>query len=342
MKSFASPLLLVALALALWQQPASQEAPSRPTNAAGHSADSALASPAESAADLVLRCADGLTISRQEYAEYLLAISGRRPLQDLLRLRLYTREAERLGLSLDDAALTSTAEERLGELLETRHRGDESALAAELEASGFDLPSYRQMLLNQLRSEALESSLVLASRSTDEASLRLRFEREYGPAGKRTALRHLMLTRAQLRADLIAAGEPADSLSIERLDARLRTLMGEFRARVLAGEDFATLCASASHDAATRAQGGRIDNYRAPSFGPAFAAAVAGAAPGDLIGPLEGQSGWHLIELLEHKVVRFEDVRAELLERLISDPANVEERFLLRQRLESACRPEYF
>jgi parvulin-like peptidyl-prolyl isomerase len=353
MKSLARTPLLCSLALLAWLGARLPEATGKspgqaPVPAQDTSADSGLAGlpaaelqAAEGLSDPLLRCGDGLTITRQEYAEYLLAISGRRPLQDLLRQRLYEREAQRLGLVLDDAALVQEAEARLTALLETRHRGDEAALAAELEASGFDLKSYRQVLLGQLQNEALEARLVVATRPTDEDTLRKRFEREYGPGGQRTRLRHLMLTRAQLRADLIAAGEPAEGLTLERLDARMQALLAQYRAELEGGADFAALAQRVSHDAPTRGKGGAIGDYRAPQFGPSFASAVAGAPIGQLIGPLESPSGWHLLLVEERLLTRFEDVREALLQRQLSDPANAEERFLLRQRLEGNCQPEY-
>lgn len=348
MNSLARTPWLCAFALLAWLGARLPEATGKsprqaPVAAQDNSPGSGAAKPptARGPGDPVLRCGDGLTITRQEYAEYLLAVSGRRPLQDLLRLRLYGREAERLGLVLDDAALVQEAEARLSALLETRHRGDEAALAAELEASGYDLESYRRVLLGQLQSEALEARLVLASRPTDEATLRKRFEREYGPGGERTRLRHLMLTRAQVRADWIAAGEPAAGLTLERLDARLQTLLAQYRAELEAGADFAALAQRVSHDAPTRGKGGEIGDYRAPQFGPAFASAVAAAPIGQLIGPLESPSGWHLLLVEERLATRFEDVREALLQRQLSDPANAEERFLLRQKLEGSCQPEY-
>lgn len=289
----------------------------------------------------VVVCADGLTIPWASYAEHLIARSGRRPLEELLDLELLRREARRLGLAPDPEGLEGALEARLRELLEGRHRGDRQAFEAELAESGYDLPGYRALIAEQLEREALEGLVARAGRSLEGPALRQRFERDYGPGGQTLRVRHLLLTRAQTRAALIAAGERPESLDLARVDQRIQALLAEYRARLEAGADFGALVRESSHDGATRQAGGEIAGYRGQHFGPAFTAAVAAAAVGQPVGPIESEAGWHLIEVLERRQVRFEDVEAELLRRQREDPASGAERAALRERLRREAGPEF-
>ena len=286
-------------------------------------------------------CADGLTIPWDQYAEHLIERSGRRPLEELLDLLLLRREAARRGLEAAPEGLAAALEARFEELEQGRHRGDREAFEAELAEGGYDRASYRALIAEQLEREALEGLIAKAARSLERPALLQRFEREYGPGGQTLRVRHLLLTRAQTRAALIAAGERPESLDVARVDQRIRALLTEYRQRLADGADFGALARESSHDGATHQTGGEIPSYRGQHFGPAFGAAVAEASAGQLIGPIESEAGWHLIEVLERRVVRFEEVEAELLRRQREDPATGAERLALRERLRREAGPEF-
>ena len=86
-------------------------------------------------------------------------------------------------------------------------------------------------------------------------------------------------------------GTPADSA------AALATIQ-QLRARVLAGEDFATLARQYSDDTGSGQRGGSLGSFGRGRMVPPFeAAAFALTAPGELSEPVQTRFGWHLIQL---------------------------------------------
>lgn len=115
---------------------------------------------------------------------------------------------------------------------------------------------------------------------------------------------------------LIQTGEK----TVEQARAELQAL----KARIEAGEDFATVAAAASDDPGTKNQGGDLGFFGRGRMVQAFEEAAFNGKPGELIGPVQTAFGVHLIEVLEKQeggLRPFEEVEPTLRARLTTERA---------------------
>lgn len=279
---------------------------------------------------------DGAAISRGEYADYLIELSGRKPLEDLVRERLLAAEVRRFDP--DGTALQATLAEAWAEeeaLLLQRTHGDRDAFAADLAEVGFTVEGYRERYFAYRRPELMEELIVRATRTVDEADLERRFELQYGEGGVKVEVRHLMMNRGQLKAGLIKQGHNPAELTNETLDRMIAEQMTALREEILAGADFEAVARRESFDLSVNQNGGVIPNYNYKHYGAEFAAAVRAAGEGVLVGPVHTPSTVHLLRVESRTVTRFEDVRDALAAEQLVAPVEFPERTALRERLHS-------
>ncbi|UOQ78399.1 peptidylprolyl isomerase [Hymenobacter sp. 5516J-16] len=77
--------------------------------------------------------------------------------------------------------------------------------------------------------------------------------------------------------------------------------LNELRARIVAGEDFATLAKQFSQDPGSAAEGGYLGFFKRRELVPEYEAAALRLEPGGLSPIVESQFGFHLIQLIERK-----------------------------------------
>ena len=274
-----------------------------------------------------------LLITTEEYCAYLMRIVGRKPLEDLIYTRLLERRAAELGIEVDRAAFEAAARESWDNMVEVRHRGDETEMLRELEQNGFDRGSFLANMAETQRKEQLEERIALAERQATDELLRERFDQDFGKDGLRTEIRHVLVTKAREKARRIAAGEPVATLTGPRLEEATAARAAELLERLRAGEDFAQLAKNESDDLSAKQTGGVIVNYNYLRYGERFAEATRAAEVGVLTGPVATDAGLHLIEVTGRTQTDFQDVRDELVQRVLSAPVSPKERFQLRQSL---------
>lgn len=107
--------------------------------------------------------------------------------------------------------------------------------------------------------------------------------------------------------------EAADDAAAEQALATAADL----KARIEAGEDFATLAAEFSDDAGSAQDGGDVGYTTGDSFVPEFEEALRGLEVGQVSEPVRSEFGVHLIKLLEVNATEIEpfEARREALER---------------------------
>lgn len=111
------------------------------------------------------------------------------------------------------------------------------------------------------------------------------------------------------------------------------------RARVEAGEAFATVAGELSLDASTRDAGGDLGELRAEQLTPPFGEAAFAAAPGTVFGPVETDLGWHLgiVEsVVPARLPALPEVRDGLHDRLVLERSLARWRAFLRELLAKA------
>lgn len=74
-----------------------------------------------------------------------------------------------------------------------------------------------------------------------------------------------------------------------------RAKIDQIRARIVAGEDFATLARELSDDTSTRAQGGDMGWFQQTAWGSAIGQQVVQLADGQVSEPFRTDTGWHLL-----------------------------------------------
>jgi len=94
----------------------------------------------------------------------------------------------------------------------------------------------------------------------------------------------------------------------------------DVRKRLVGGADFAEL-ARAESDDTTGANGGEIGQVRHGSVAPSFEEALCKMNAGELSQPVKTQFGYHIIELESKEAKGFDDVKAELEQRVRPEAA---------------------
>jgi len=111
-----------------------------------------------------------------------------------------------------------------------------------------------------------------------------------------------------------------ESLDDDEALSRLQAL----RAELDNGADFAELARQNSEDTGSAEEGGDLGFSAGDAFPEEFEAALATLAPGEVSEPVQTDSGWHLIKLLDVRELdrpSFESLRAEIEEQLQREAA---------------------
>lgn len=86
-----------------------------------------------------------------------------------------------------------------------------------------------------------------------------------------------------------------------RSDAQARAFVADLRARVLKGEDFATLAKQYSDDIGSAMQGGDLDWATPGQFVPEFETAMNALPVNGISEPFRSPFGWHVLQVLERR-----------------------------------------
>ncbi len=283
---------------------------------------------------------DGVPITRTEYCDYLIEIYAQSALRDLITERLLERECQRLGLVVKDEEVQAEWDQLWATWMEQRAHGDEAQLIAELKLQGHDKASYQRMFKRQKRREAMAKKIAVATRVIDEALLFQRFEQDFGTNGVSVEVRHIMLSRLRMKNELAQAGRPPAELGVEALDAAMLERAQVWMRALSDGANFEEL-AKQSHDVQGLTRQGRLPSGTWRRFGPAFVAAVEGAATGAFVGPVKTDSGVHVIWVESRTPHAFETERAGLLQRMKSEAATFQELAELDKRLWDAAKVDW-
>ena len=173
---------------------------------------------------------------------------------------------------------------------------DDKTFSERLSAIGLS----SQELQDRISAQILRESLVAAEKklSVAEAEAREFFEanKEKLGAGEAVRLRHILVGSEKEANDFLIA--------------------------LRAGADFARLAGSVSLDSGTREKGGDLGFVSRGMLQGELEAAVFGAAPGGLAGPVRTSAGFSVFKVEERraaKAVVFEEVKADLLRALLAD-----------------------
>jgi peptidyl-prolyl cis-trans isomerase C len=102
----------------------------------------------------------------------------------------------------------------------------------------------------------------------------------------------------------------------DRTDEEALALANDLRAKILAGASFDDLAKTNSDDSGNAQSGGDLGPFEKGRMVPAFEKAAFAAELGKVTEPVKTQFGYHLILVEEHKTKPFEEVRAQIEQKL--------------------------
>lgn len=207
-------------------------------------------------------------------------------LTQFVQQALFEQAAADLGIEVSDADVA----ERLAQLIEEEFGGQE-AFDALVEQQGLTAEEVDEQVRLFVIQERLNDELV-GGAEISEQDVQDAYDAQYAAP----TVRHI----------LVATEAEAEDV-LERLED---------------GEDFAALAQELSTDPGSGAQGGDLGPFQEGMFVPEFEAAVLDAEPGEVVGPVETQFGFHVIEVLPPAPL--EDVREEI-EQGLADQAGAAE-----------------
>jgi peptidyl-prolyl cis-trans isomerase D len=168
----------------------------------------------------------------------------------------------------------------------------------------FRLPEKRRVSFLLVDPLALEPTVAVGE---EEISAYYEDNRDEYTQDERVRARHILL-------------RVEDDSQAAEVEARLV----EIRSRIEAGEDFAALASEHSDDPSSKVRGGDLGFFGRGAMVGAFEDAAFGGAPGQLVGPVRTNFGYHLIEVLEKQpggTRTLEDARDEIYSTLVVDRA---------------------
>jgi parvulin-like peptidyl-prolyl isomerase len=211
----------------------------------------------------------------------------RNVLSTLISIEIVADLAEEEGIEISDEELDEAFEEQVA-LYEDQAAlsGQDPEFESFLETIGLTEQEYRDLIVaDVVRREALTAEY--SDEVTDEA-VRAAYEEQAEP---QVDARHI----------LVETEEEADEV-IERIEG---------------GDDFAEIAAEVSLDEGSGQDGGNLGVAPPSRYVPEFADAVTEAEVGELVGPVETDFGFHVIEVLENvDAAPFEELEPQIRQQL--------------------------
>ncbi len=298
------------------------QAPAQPGTATGRQ-------PSELPPGIVARV-NGRDVSVEEYAGYLFATLGKSKLDDYIDRLLVEEEAQRLDLTVAPEAVEAALEQRIERTVKSFYEGERQQFLDKLISRRTTLDEYKDRWRQRMYFDMLQEELVIRTREVTPEALQKEFTRSYGEGGIQLVLRHILVSK-RLRT----------SEGPVRSDSEAKARATQILLELEGGLDFAQAVKQYSDDTFTKANEGRIVHYRKGFYGDEFDQAVTAlTADRKRSGVVASPRGYHIVELIERRVTRFEDVRVELEAFFKSMPPTVEEKHALTARLREKAEIE--
>jgi parvulin-like peptidyl-prolyl isomerase len=291
----------------------------------------------------VLARLNGREIRVDEYAGYLLASMGKSRLDEYIDRLLVEEEAKRHEITVAPDSVESSVTERIDRIVKSVYKGQQEAYLANLARRRSSLEEEKAKLRQERYYDLLRDAIILKTRQPSPADIQREFEKLYGEGGVRYTLRHILIAArptgitAPRSADEGAAAKTAGM----RTKAEAKELAEKVLKELQTGGDFGQAVKQYSDDALTKKNDGRIPVYRKEYLGDDFHRAVSQLTPeSPLSGIVESPRGFHIIQLVEKKVTRLEDVKADMEKAVKTEPPTAKERLELVAKLREAAKIE--
>jgi hypothetical protein len=284
----------------------------------------------------------GKDIPRQEYATWLLESKGNYYLYEYIDRILMMREAEERGLIISPEEVERAYQEDWEKMVQLRFKGEESKFLEDIQRTGRSLEEYRRDKLDQMKMDLLRGELVKSERNPTDEELQKAFQEQYGNDSQLRHLRIAFFNKFDLGED--KARQRPTREEYDEADKRAKKRAEDFLAQVQAGKSFADLVKQSSDDltaptgpdpsANYKQRQGEIANYKPGMFEHDIdEETLALSEPNQLTKAMSGRRGYYVVQLIERKPIKFEEVRDALYKAALQRPANAGEIYELQQRL---------
>ena len=184
----------------------------------------------------------------------------------------------------DENDITVSQDQIDGAIAQITQGGSPEQIEAGLKESGLTMADFEGLVRRLLLYSNVEKSRL--AEEYDEAELRKLYED-----------RKVALTTISAKHILVETKEQAKKIKAQATP-----------------ENFAELAAKFSGDPGSAENGGDLGTTQAGTFVPEFAAAAVKAEPGQIVGPVRTDFGYHVIYLVSKDTPTFEEARGDLVE----------------------------
>jgi peptidyl-prolyl cis-trans isomerase SurA len=204
-------------------------------------------------------------------------------LERLILKRLQQQRAKQLGITVDEAALTSAIQS-----IASRNNLSIEELQATLESSGMRFEAFREDTRMQILTGRLQNQEVVGTIQVSDQEVERFLQRDKGQ----------LMPREQVRLQhiLIALPDNPSPAQIAQAEAKAKQLV----ARLRGGADFAAV-AAASSEGRTALQGGDLGWFEMAAVPSLVADKAQTMAQGEITDPIRSPSGFNIIRLAEIK-----------------------------------------
>lgn len=210
----------------------------------------------------------------------------RQVLTQLIEDAVVAVAATELGIEIDPEQVEEQFQQLAGQF------GGEEGLRREIRARGRTEEDVRAQLAAVVRGDLL-SSFFQEQVEVSESEVRAAYERDLDTLYRVADAAHILVGDEALAEDIAA--------------------------QVRRGADFAELAAQHSIDEFSRASGGALGENPRGRFVEEFDDAVWNAEPGEIVGPVQTQFGWHVIRVDDFRTVPFSDVEDAIRDQLTTE-----------------------
>lgn len=218
-------------------------------------------------------------------------------IDDLINELLIKDRADRLSITVTQSEINDA----INRLKQQYNIATDEQFEASLRQSGMTRAEMEARLRDTLITNKVFARELRNRAELDDRELRERYNREKE--------RYRLPERARLREIVIV--KPENPAAADEARQRAEAAAAQARA---AGADFAKIATTVS-EAGTKEQGGDLGEVARGELLPALDTAVFNAAAGNIIGPIETRSGWHILKVeqrLPSEVPAFESVKDRL------------------------------
>ncbi len=227
----------------------------------------------------------------------------------------------------------SELEEAVRVLVEANF-GDASGMDADARAAMTE-PIQHQVLGLFIQSEIITGLAASYGFEASDDAVEARMESEAERMGGREALEQALaqsgltielfqqvflptqLKVEHIREALVADAEPLEQRTVRHILVETEGEADDIVAELADGGDFAALAEERSTDQGTAIRGGDLGPASRGAYVPEFDEAVWTSSIGDVVGPVESQFGFHVLEIMDETVTAPEDLGPQQLDQVV-------------------------